>query len=62
MAVQTTPANTQVRIMVRIDVPKAESSVALALHGEVAELIKNIPGANVEVSLLPVFAPALTPR
>ena len=54
MAVQTTPANTQVRIMVRIDVPKAESSVALLLHGEVAELIKNIPGANVEVSLLPL--------
>lgn len=41
------------RVIVRVDIPKAENQVALELHSKISELVKGIPGATVEVTLLP---------
>ena len=43
----------EVRIIIRVDIPSASSDLAIELHAKIAELIRGVKDASVEVTLLP---------
>jgi len=43
------------RVYIRVNMPKVETHLAGELHDRVSEVVKDFPGAEVEVSLMPLM-------